>query len=275
VKCPGRAVPGISFWVAWQLGEPSVECVRRFVALLGLVATLMVGSPAGAAIPAWFPTRLAHVGDARQLLVVAGTGGSYATLRAYQREATGWREAAPVRAARIGYGGWAWANRRVQDTGTTPIGTFTLTEAFGLAANPGAKLPYRRVGKTDYWVGDRRDPRTYNLWEPAAASGRTWRTGQSERLSSYPVQYEYVVVIDFNRPAPVTVVWNAAHREYVTSRPSVVGRGSAIFLHINGRGSTAGCVSVSRAHLIGILRWLDPASRPRIVMAPLADLGRA
>jgi L,D-peptidoglycan transpeptidase YkuD (ErfK/YbiS/YcfS/YnhG family) len=249
--------------------------VRRLVVLLTLLATLVIGGPADAAVPAWFPTRLAHVGDAQQLLVVVGTGGTYATLHAYQLEDQGWREVVPPMAARIGYGGWAWAAHRVQGTGTTPVGTFTLTEAFGLAPDPGAKLPYLRAGKNDYWAGDKRDPRTYNLWEPAAVSGRTWRTGQSERLSSFPVQYAYAVVVDFNRPAPATVVWNAAHREYVTSRPARVGRGSAIFLHVNGRGSTAGCVSVTRIHLVGILHWLDPSKRPRIVMAPLADIDRA
>jgi L,D-peptidoglycan transpeptidase YkuD (ErfK/YbiS/YcfS/YnhG family) len=249
--------------------------VRRLVVLLSLLVALGPGAPADASVPAWSPTRLTHVGDARQLLVVVGTGGTYATLHAYQREEHGWREVVRPMAARIGYGGWAWAARRVQDTGTTPIGTFTLTEAFGLGADPGAKLPYRRAGKHDYWVGDRSDPRTYNLWEPAAVSGRTWRTGQSERLSSFPIQYEFAVVVDFNRPAPATVVWNAAHREYVTSRPSAVGRGTAIFLHVNGRGSTAGCVSVTRGHLVGILHWLDPARHPRIVMAPLTDLRQA
>lgn len=249
--------------------------MRRLVVLLTVLAALVTGEPVDAATPAWFPTRLTHIGDARQLLVVVGTGGTSATLHAYQRAGKGWREVVPPMAARIGYGGWAWAAERVQDTGTTPAGTFTLTEAFGLAPDPGAKLPYRRAGRNDYWAGDRRDPRTYNLWEPAAVSGRTWRTGQSERLSSFPVQYAYAVVIDFNRPAPVTVVWNAAHHEFVTSRPSAVGRGSAIFLHVNGRGSTAGCVSVTRAHLVGILHWLDPARHPRIVMAPLAGIGRA
>jgi L,D-peptidoglycan transpeptidase YkuD (ErfK/YbiS/YcfS/YnhG family) len=129
--------------------------VRRLVVLLTLLATLVTGGPADAAVPAWFPTRLTHAGDAQQLLVVAGTGGTYATLHAYQLEDQGWREVVPPMAARIGYGAWAWADRRVQDTGTTPAGTFTLTEAFGLAADPGAKLPYRRVGRNDYWVGGR------------------------------------------------------------------------------------------------------------------------
>jgi L,D-peptidoglycan transpeptidase YkuD (ErfK/YbiS/YcfS/YnhG family) len=245
------------------------------VLVAGLLAALGRPGVADAAEPAWFPTRLTHVGDAQQLLVVVGTGRSSATLHAYQRAAAGWREVVPPMPARTGYGGWAWAASRVQDTGTTPAGTFTLTEAFGLGRDPGARLPYRRVGKNDYWVGDRRDPRTYNLWEPAAGRGRTWRTEQAERLASYPVQYEFAVVVDFNRPAPPTVGWDAAHHEYVTSRPAVAGRGSAIFLHVNGRGSTAGCVSVERARLAGILRWLAPDRRPRIVMAPLADLRRA
>jgi L,D-peptidoglycan transpeptidase YkuD (ErfK/YbiS/YcfS/YnhG family) len=51
--------------------------------------------------------------------------------------------------------------------------------------------------------------------------------------------------------------------------------GSAIFLHVNGSGSTAGCVSVSRAEMIRVLTWLDPAMRPRIVMAPESEIGKA
>jgi len=82
-------------------------------------------------------------------------------------------------------------------------------------------------------------------------------------------------VIDFNRPTASTVTFDTAHHQYVTSRPADVRRGSAIFLHVNGRGSTAGCISLSRADMLTILRWLDPARRPRIVMAPLAEIGRA
>jgi L,D-peptidoglycan transpeptidase YkuD (ErfK/YbiS/YcfS/YnhG family) len=252
--------------------------MRVLLVLCVLVSALGFGGPAAAAEPAWFPTRLAHLGDARQVIVVTGrsTKSTYATLRAYQRFDDGkWRAVLPAMAARSGYGGWQWANHRVQDTGQTPIGTFRLTEAFGLAANPGAKLPYRRVDGNDYWVGDRRDPRTYNLFQPAATAHRTWRTAQAERLASYPTQYAYAVVIDFNRPAPSSVRWNAAYGEFVTSKPSVIGRGSAVFLHVNGKGSTAGCVSVSRANLLRVLRWLNPAAKPRIVMAPTAQIGKA
>lgn len=226
--------------------------------------------------PAYFPTRLTHLGDARQAIVVTGrsSGSSYATLRAYGRGDDGrWRGIFPAMAARNGYGGWVWAARRVQDTGTTPIGTFRITEAYGLAADPGARLPYRRLDRNDYWAGDRNDPPTYNVFQPVAGPGRTWRTSQAERMADYPRQYAYLAVIDFNRPASTS--WNAVRHQYEAKVPAVAGRGSAIFLHASGKGSTAGCVSVGSAGMISLLRWLDPAQHPRIVMAPLADIDRA
>jgi L,D-peptidoglycan transpeptidase YkuD (ErfK/YbiS/YcfS/YnhG family) len=250
--------------------------VRRVAAVLVLAATVSLVSTAPAAAAAKVPFGLRHVGNARQLIVVTGTGwkSTSATVRAYQRRADGtWRQVFAAVPARTGYGGWAWASLRVQDTGQTPVGTFTITQAFGVRADPGTRLPYRRVDGNDYWVGDRRDPRTYNVFEPSASKKRTWRISQAERLGAYPTQYAYAAVIDFNRPAGVH--WNAARGEYLTGTPSRVGRGSAVFLHASGKGSTAGCVSVRRTDLVRLLRWMNPALHPRIVMAPTAaDLPR-
>jgi L,D-peptidoglycan transpeptidase YkuD (ErfK/YbiS/YcfS/YnhG family) len=248
------------------------------LAVLAAAGMVLIARADAAAVPAYHPTRLAHVGDARQLVVVTGAGktSSYATLRTYRKNADGtWSAAFPAMAARNGYRGWVPAAQRVQNTGTTPQGTFTITTAFGLKKNPGTKVPYRFADGNDYWVGDQQDPKTYNLFQPSASAKRTWRVGQAERLAAYPTQYEYAAVIDFNRPGPKTVTWNATYGEYVTSRPVTVRRGSAIFLHINGKGSTAGCVSLSRSHLLSVLKWLDPARKPRIVMAPLAEIGTA
>ena len=44
------------------------------------------------------------------------------------------------------------------------------------------------------------------------------------------------------------------------------GLGSAIFLHVSTGGSTAGCVALPQGQLLEVLRWLDPAQQPRIVM---------
>lgn len=231
-----------------------------------------------AAAPAYHPTRLAHVGDARQLVVVTGSAktSSYATLRTYRKNADGtWSEQFAAMPARNGYGGWVVAAKRVQNTGTSPQGTFGITTTFGLKANPGTKASYRVVDGNDYWVGDQKDPKTYNLFQTSASAKRTWRTTEAERLAAYPTQYEYAAMIDFNRPAAAKVTYNSTYSEYVTSAPANVKFGSAIFLHINGKGSTAGCVSVSRANMISVLKWLDPAMKPRIVMAPLAEIGTA
>ena len=261
-----------------------MRSVRKAVVFALGVATLVAAGVVlalradAATVPAYDPTRLAHVGDATQLVVVTGVSktSTYATLRTYQKGTDGrWTARFVAMPARIGWGGWVWASQRVQNTGTTPEGTFRLTTAFGLNVNPGTRISYRKVDSNDYWVGDQRDPKTYNLFEPYASAKRTWRVGQAERLAAYPVQYEYAAVIDFNRPAASSVSWSYYYSEYVTSQPVNVKLGSAIFLHVNGAGATGGCVSLRRADLISVLKWLDPARKPRIVMAPLSDIGSA
>ncbi|MBB2940712.1 L,D-peptidoglycan transpeptidase YkuD (ErfK/YbiS/YcfS/YnhG family) [Actinoplanes lutulentus] len=249
--------------------------MRKLAAVLALVmaAVLVPAAPAAAALP----DDLAHVGNAKQLIVVTGNGGwksTKATVRAYQRGSDGkWRQVFGAMTARIGYGGWVWASNRVQDTGTTPAGTFTITQAFGVRADPGTRLPYRKVDKNDYWVGDARDAKTYNLFQPSASAKRTWRKSQAERLAAYPTQYAYAAVINFNKPGGRH--WDAKRKQYVASKPANTKRGSAIFLHASGKGATAGCVSVSRANMVRLLKWLNPAKHPRIVMAPKSAINRA
>ena len=46
----------------------------------------------------------------------------------------------------------------------------------------------------------------------------------------------------------------------------VRGRGAGIFLHVHGRGATAGCVSVPADAMRRILRWADPGARPHIAI---------
>jgi L,D-peptidoglycan transpeptidase YkuD (ErfK/YbiS/YcfS/YnhG family) len=69
-------------------------------------------------------------------------------------------------------------------------------------------------------------------------------------------QYDWAAVIDFNRPHPV------------------VGRGAGIFLHANGRGATAGCVSVPHATMRTVMRLLSAAAHPRIAIGPATWLDR-
>lgn len=267
---------------AW--GTPRRQGWQRRPASLLAAAALLVPlasiPSAKATVSPYFPTRLTHLGNARQVLVVTGDSlsSSYATLRAYQLGNDGiWRLVMSPMSARTGYAGWVWGSQRVQNSGTSPIGTFTLTTAFGLATNPGVHLPYFHAGPGAYMAGDPQDPKTYDVLQTTASNTRTWRVGTAtaERVGDYPVQYQYGAVIDYNRPGAQTVTWSVRLREYVTSRPVNTHLGFAIYLHIAGRGATAGCVSIARVQELQVLRWLDPAMRPRIVMAPLSKINSA
>ncbi|MDQ1635944.1 MAG: hypothetical protein QOJ32_2753 [Frankiaceae bacterium] len=253
----------------------------RIVALLiALLSVAGTGLAACAPLPASHPSNLAHVGNARQMLVAVGNSrtSSYATLYAYEKNADGsWRDVFGAMPARVGYNGWHWAAQRVQNDGSSPAGTFSMTTAFGLSANPGTRLAYRHSDGDDYWSGDPRDPRTYNLYQTSVSPRRTWRLtdATTERVASYPTQYAYAAVINAYRPPDASITYNAARGQYETSQPTATGHGFSIFLHINGRGSTAGCVSVDQANMLRILRWVDPAKAPRITMAPSEWLATA
>lgn len=144
--------------------------------------------------------------------------------------------------SRLGYSGTIAGSQRKQGTGKTPLGTYTMTMAFGIRPDPGSWVRYHRVRSGDYWVEDNASAYYNQLRNKSRGGFRWWLPASddnsSERLQSYPGQYDYAVVINFNRPDPVR------------------HRGAGIFLHVNGDGPTAGCVSISRKHLRTVLAYL-------------------
>lgn|GEM_PF-447088 len=201
--------------------------------------------------PPHFPVAVA-LGPLTTQVVTVAASGTWAAVTAWQRTGSGpWVAVASTTDARIGYGGLVPGASRVQNTGTTPEGTYTMTQAFGNDANPGTFLPWTQVVPTDWWD---EDPASvdYNQLVNVATTRPDFplTPAQGEQLSTYPVQYAYAVVIDFNR-------W-----------PAVPGRGAGIFLHVNGAGPTAGCVSVPAPMMVFVLRWLRPAQHPLIAIGP-------
>lgn len=240
-------------------------------ALLGLiiactVAATAVTLPASASKPS-LPERLTHLGDARQVIVVTSEtwNTSYARLQVWQQTSSGdWqRKLGPVR-ARIGWSGFRREANRLQNTGRTPAGTFGLIRGFGLAEPNGVSLPYRKVDPNDWWPYDPTDPKTYNVQQFHRSKHSKWRRDWAENLHSYRTQYRYAVVLDYNLPSGIVV----RNGERVATQPANTAKGGGIFLHVNGSGATAGCVSVSRDRMRRILRWLNPADNPVIVMGP-------
>jgi L,D-peptidoglycan transpeptidase YkuD (ErfK/YbiS/YcfS/YnhG family) len=192
-----------------------------------------------------------------QIIVVSAPSwrSTTGTLTVYTSDGKVWHRITSM-PARLGYGGLVPASHRVQDTGTTPAGQFAMTETFGRLPNPGTTMSYVKLTSDDWWVEDRRS-HFYNQMRPGSAGGfRLSTTGfnSSEHLMAMGSQYDYVAVINFNRPT------------------TVIGRGAGIFLHANASGLTAGCVSVDHDRMRSILRWLDPHAHPRIIIGPAAWL---
>ena len=227
----------------------------------------MVNAPAGAAAPTPLPERLAHIGDSRQVVVVTTRNWttSYATLQTWRQAKSGeWMRLVDPIPARVGWNGVRREANRKQNTGTTPAGTFGLLRGFGLAKPSGVDLPYHRVDRNDWWPYDPTDPKTYNLFQPHRVKHAQWRTDWAERLRSYGAQYRYAVVLDYNLPSKTT--WRNGQR--IARKTADTSAGGGIFLHVSGSGATAGCVSIARGQMRRVLKWLDPAKDPVIVIGP-------
>jgi L,D-peptidoglycan transpeptidase YkuD (ErfK/YbiS/YcfS/YnhG family) len=190
---------------------------------------------------------MADTGGGSQLITAAAlrADSTSGTLTWWDRRDGRWVKAGSA-AARFGAKGLAEGGSRKQNTNTTPTGLYGLPYAFGIKAAPaGTTVPYRPVHQNSWWCQDN-DSRSYNRWtEPRPAD---CRAAESEHLISYDRQYAYALVIGFNYERPVRK------------------RGAGIFLHVNGRGATAGCVSVPREAMRRIVRWADPAREPHIAI---------
>ncbi|WSQ07859.1 L,D-transpeptidase family protein [Streptomyces sp. NBC_01231] len=211
------------------------------VAALSLVSASLfaVGAAPGGGPQPPLPARMADTGGGSQLITaVAPTAGSTSgTVTWWSRRNGQWLKAGSA-AARFGSRGLVEGDARRQGTNTTPTGLYDLPYAFGIKGAPGGTTyRYRAVKQNSWWCQDN-DSRRYNRWvEPRPAD---CRAAESERLISYPRQYAYAFVIGFNYAEPVR------------------GRGAGIFLHVDGRGATAGCVSVPADAMRRILRWAEP-----------------
>ena len=190
------------------------------------------------------------MGNAQQVVIVTSASWStdVATLQTFEKDAGGWRAVFPAMAAHIGRAGFS-ADKHEGDL-KTPAGTFGFGTMFGQQPSPGVKFPYRVADAKSVWVDDQASP-YYNTWreDVALTEGEDLANKQS-----FGTAYAYAVDIAYN------------------TNPVVKGKGSAIFLHVTTGGGTAGCVSVAQPNLLEILRWLDPARAPIIVMAPTSAI---
>ncbi|MFC4031427.1 hypothetical protein ACFO3J_08045 [Streptomyces polygonati] len=189
-------------------------------------------------LPGVGPVMSAEVpASARQAIVVYGAGPttSQSTVALFTKGADDVWHRGPDWPSHNAIHGWTPQHH--EGDLKSPIGVFTLHDAGGLLADPGALLPYHR--------------------STAFTTPASWPPG-------YHHDFDYVIAIDYNRvvgtsPADPT-------------RPQGESKGGGIWLHMDHGVGTSACVTVSKDAMRYLLRTLEPADHPVIVMGDKAHL---
>jgi L,D-peptidoglycan transpeptidase YkuD (ErfK/YbiS/YcfS/YnhG family) len=219
------------------------------------VTTTTTTAPHAACAPT-LASRLASTERATQLITVdaATASTTSATVTLWSRTSGCWTIAGGPWSGRIG--GTGFSDHHREGDQSTPTGVYTIGPImYGNAANPGVRYSYHSLVCGDWWDEDP-SSRTYNTFQHVACGQKPTFGGDSEALWQETVAYPSFAVIDYN------------------TAPIVSGAGSAIFIHADVGGPTAGCVSLPVGELDTLLRWLQPAASPLIVMGPDAEIDR-
>lgn len=190
-------------------------------------------------LPGVGPKMLARIpATTEQVVLVTGRGedSPLSTLALYERTDDGWEQTVSWAAHNALKG---WSDHHMAGDLRSPIGVYSLTDAGGLLKDPGTKLSY------DHGSGFV-SPGTGFEGEPLAGS------------------FDYVIAINYNRLYP------ALHPRL--DPPLGASRGGGIWIHVDHGGPTHGCVSIAEDHMKELLRTLDPARHPVVVMGDAAAL---
>ncbi|MEU6240865.1 L,D-transpeptidase family protein [Streptomyces sp. NPDC047024] len=174
--------------------------------------------------------------NTRQIVAVFGDGKDSAdsTVALYEKTGQVWKQ---ERTWSAHNGRKGWTTDHHEDDKRSPVGVFTLSDAGGVLASPGAKLPYTRSA--------------------AFQAPHYWK-------KTYWNDFDYVIAIDYNR------VKGTPPND--PTRPGGQSKGGNIWLHMDHGSGTSACVSQSKADMEYLLRTLDPALHPVVVMGDRAEL---
>jgi L,D-peptidoglycan transpeptidase YkuD (ErfK/YbiS/YcfS/YnhG family) len=174
--------------------------------------------------------------NSRQVVAVYGEGKDSADSRIvlYTKSGGTWDQ---TRSWQGHNGKKGWTTDHREGDKRSPVGVFTLSDAGGVLADPGAKLPYTQSA--------------------GFQAPRYW-------ARSHWHDFDYVIAIDYNR------VKGTSPND--PTRPQGQSKGGSIWLHMDHGSGTSACVSLSKSGMEYLLRTLDPAKHPVVVMGDKADL---
>lgn len=178
-----------------------------------------------------------------QLVTVQATG-THAIVQFHQKDSKGkWSKVFDVNGY-IGYNGLGNPNTRREGDGTTPTGVYSFGQLFGVAPNPGTKLPYTQLTKNHWWVGDS-NSKYFNTLQDRRITGKYWSTDGGEAIIDNPGAYKYGIAINFNMNRKTAY------------------RGWGIHFHcIAGSShSTAGCVEIPPSAMKQFLQQVNSSAK--------------
>ena len=178
--------------------------------------------------------------DTQQLIVVAGVGKTTAYITMHEKNADGkWQQII----ATPGFIGKEGLGKARLGIAYTPVGTFTIDKAFGLADDPGCQMEYTKVDGDYYWSGDDREGKHFNELVSIKDIPDLDLT-DSERIADYDYAYQYVLNMGYNSEG-------------------IKENGCAFFFHsfrVN-RPYTGGCVAVPESVMKFIMQHVKPGCR--------------
>jgi L,D-peptidoglycan transpeptidase YkuD (ErfK/YbiS/YcfS/YnhG family) len=210
--------------------------------------------PTTSACPGNLASSLASTGSARELITVVapGYGAQTATVEAWQRSGPCWEAAEGPWAGLIGANGFSDHHREGDDT--TPTGTYGIGPVmYGNGPNPGVQEPYHQLVCGDWWDEDPGSP-SYNTFQHVPCGRPPSFGGNSEALWTETGPYPSFAVVEYNTDRVIAYA------------------GSAIFIHADTGTPTTGCVSIPLPELDQLLRWINPADTPTVVMGPASEI---
>ena len=241
--------------------------MRSFVLLLAIFALASVSEIALAQGPTSIPE------STKQLIVTVPDGWNThrASMWQFQRAKAGgaWNiVSAQPTSVLLGKNGSAWGlgilpvphgqqgiPSKQEKDGRAPAGCFRIGKLYGYAAAAptGATIPFDQVTARDCWIDDISHPAYNKHVEVDTNNLPPWYAKQRMRLGDFA--YEWLMEIRHN------------------SDPPKPGAGSAIFFHIRrGQDSpTAGCTTMAKEQLVGLIKWIKPEAQPLYVLLPKAE----
>ena len=124
----------------------------------------------------------------------------------------------------------------------TPLGTWEIGEAYGIAENPGSIVKYTQITDDMYWCATGSNGKKYNtlLYK---SDNPDADYSEDEHLMDYPIRYKYLLDLGYNK----------AGAPYA---------GNAIFLHCwkTPDTPTGGCVAISEESMVKVLQTVTPGT---------------